>query len=70
MIRKDLFKLLVMEDRPLFYYKILEGNVMQSEDFVFFDKLAKYNIKPFIDTRVKATHIKRCKIGHDGSIGF
>jgi hypothetical protein len=70
MIRKDLFKLLVMEERPLFFYKILEGNVMQSEDFVFFDKLVKYNIKPFVDTRVRAQHIKRCKINWDGGVTF
>jgi len=70
MIRKDLFRLLVMEERPLFFYKIQEGNVMQSEDFVFFDKLAKYGIRPYIDTRVKCDHIKRCKVGFDGSIKF
>ena len=70
MVRKDLFKLLVMEDRPLFYYKILEGNVMQSEDFVFFDKISKYGVRPYIDSRVKATHIKRCKINYDGGVGF
>ena len=70
MVRKDLFKLLVMEDRPLFFYKILEGNVMQSEDFVFFDKLTKYGIRPYVDTRVRAQHIKRVKINFDGGIGF
>ncbi len=70
MIRKDLFKLLVMEDRPLFFYKIQEGNVMQSEDFVFFDKLVKYNVKPYIDTRVRAQHLKNVKINFDGGVAF
>lgn len=69
-IRKDLFQVLVMEDRPLFFYKVLEGNVMKSEDFVFFDKLAKYGIRPYLDTRVTAQHIKRCKVNVNSSINF
>lgn len=68
-IRKDLFQVLTMEERPLFYYKIIYDN-MQSEDFVFFDKLAKYGIHPYVDTRVTAQHIKRCKINVDGGIQF
>jgi hypothetical protein len=70
LIRKDLFQVLVMEERPLFFYKIMEGNVMESEDFVFFDKLKKHGIHPYIDTRVTAQHIKRCKVLPDGGIQF
>lgn len=71
MIRKDLFNLLVMEDRPLFYYKINEGNVMESEDFTFLKRLAaKYNIRPYIDYRVTALHIKRCKVDVRGGVQF
>ncbi|HKG88915.1 MAG TPA: hypothetical protein VKA95_11355 [Nitrososphaeraceae archaeon] len=69
-IRKDLFQVLTLEERPLFFYKIQEGNVMKSEDFVFFDKLAKYGIHPFVDSRVTAQHIKRCKVNADGGIQF
>lgn len=69
-IRKDLFHVLNLEERPLFYYKIHEGNVMESEDFTFFKKLKKYGIRPYIDTRVTAQHIKRCKVLPNGSIQF
>lgn len=69
-IRKDLFHILNMEERPLFFYKIMEGNVMESEDFVFFKKLKKYGIRPYVDSRVTAMHIKRCKVGPRGEIQF
>lgn len=71
LLRKELFHILNMEQRPLFNYKIMEGNVMESEDFTFLKMLAaKYNIKPYIDVRVTAQHIKRCKLNIDGSVTF
>jgi hypothetical protein len=70
-IRKELFHILNMEPRPLFNYKIMEGNLMESEDFTFLKMLAaKYGIKPYIDTRVTAQHIKRCKVNIDGGVQF
>ena len=57
--RRDLFDLIEDMDRPLFFYKVLEGNTMQSEDFYFQKRLSgKYGINPYVDNRVRALHIK------------
>lgn len=70
-LKKELFHILNLESRPLFNYKIMEGNIMESEDFTFLKMLgAKYNIHPYIDTRVTAQHIKRCKVNVDGGVNF
>ncbi len=69
--KRELFDLIEDMDRPLFFYKILEGNTMQSEDFYFQKRLSgKYGIKPYIDNRVTALHIKRCKINVKGQVSF
>lgn len=69
-IRRDLFDVIVGEERPLFYYKMEEGNYSESEDFFFLKKLKKYGIKPYLDIRVKCQHIKRCLLNVDGTINF
>ena len=70
-IKRELFDLIEDLDRPLFFYKVNEGNHMQSEDFYFQKRLSgKYGIKPYVDSRVKALHVKRCKIAPDGAVSF
>ena len=70
LMKKQIFDVLKEEPRPLFFYKIDTMNAkMLSEDFVFFEKLKKYGIKPFVDLRAQCLHIKSFPVNPDGSIG-
>lgn len=71
LIKKEVFDILEEknEARPWFYYLVDSGQLkMQSEDFYFIDKLAKYGIKPFVDLRVQCGHIKTVVINPNGQV--
>lgn len=68
-MQKNVYDALVDEEKPLFYYKVDIGTQqLLSEDFYFFQKAAKHGIKPWVDVRCQALHIKNCAINPDGSI--
>lgn len=71
LFQKEITKVLLTEDRPLFYYKINEGS-LHSEDFFFLAKLRKLGkqYQPWVDMRIRCQHIKSCIINADGSVGF
>lgn len=71
LFQKEITKLLLTEDRPLFYYKINEGS-LHSEDFFFLSKIRRLGkqFMPWVDLRIQCQHIKSCLIGANGSVGF
>ena len=70
LMKRDVFKLLVSEERPWFYYKMSGGDMMSEDFYFFYSKLLKVGIKPFIDTRVRCQHLKTCLVNPDGQIAF
>ena len=71
LFQKEITKVLLTEERPLFYYKINEGS-LHSEDFFFLSKIRKLGKQymPWVDLRIQCQHIKSCLIGANGSVGF
>jgi hypothetical protein len=71
LFQREITKLLLTEDRPLFYYKITEGS-LHSEDFFFLSKIRKLGKQymPWVDLRIQCQHIKSCMIGANGGVGF
>lgn len=68
--KKEVFtETLKDEEKPIFYYKV-DGNMakMLSEDFYAFEKLRKYGVKPFVDFRAQAIHLKSFFVNYDGNI--
>jgi hypothetical protein len=65
LISKELMKKLLVEDRPMFYYKISDG-ALHSEDFYFAAILKKLKIPMYIDSRVQCQHIKTMLIHPNG----
>lgn len=70
LIKRDVFKLLVSEDRPWFYYKMSGGDMMSEDFYFFYSKLLKVGIKPFVDTRVRCQHLKTALVNPDGTVAF
>ena len=72
LISIDVFKTLIEADepRPFFKYVIdTKTNSLMSEDFYFLTQLcAKHGIKPFLDTRVQAMHLKNLGILPNGQV--
>ena len=60
LISIDVFKTLIEnnEERPFFKYIIdTKTDTLMSEDFKFYQTVAKYGIKPWLDTRVQCGHL-------------
>jgi hypothetical protein len=70
LMKRDVFKLLVSEERPWFYYKMSGGDMMSEDFYFFYSKLLKVGIKPFVDTRVRCQHLKTCMVNPDGTVAF
>ena len=72
LVSVDVFKTLIEADepRPFFKYVIdTKSGVLMSEDFYFLTQLcAKHGIKPYLDTRVQAMHLKNLGIMPNGTI--
>lgn len=72
LLKMDVFRKMEAEkeERPYFYYKLdARNNQMQSEDFYFFQKCAKYGIKPHVDFRSRAVHLKTVALTPEGAAG-
>lgn len=72
LIKKEVFMKMeeAKEPRPFFYYMLdARNNQMQSEDFYFFAKAAKYGYKPHIDFRARAIHLKMVSLTPEGMAG-
>lgn len=68
MITKEVFQGLTSIDRPWFYYKGSDGGA--SEDFYFCSLLRRIGIKPVVDLRVQAQHMKMCMIAPNKAISL
>lgn len=68
MMKKEVFQTLTSIDRPWFYYKGTDGGA--SEDFYFCSLLRRIGIKPVIDLRVQAQHMKMCMIAPNKAISL
>lgn len=69
LMQKSVFDELQDEEKPLFYYKVdVTTQSLLSEDFYFFQKLAKHGIKPWVDLRCRATHLKATALTPEGLV--
>jgi len=69
LIHRDVFKMMLTIDKPWFFYKVDESGP-HSEDFYFFSLVRRLGIKPFIDVRVQAMHMKGAVVNPNGGVGL
>jgi len=69
LLTKELMKKMLVEERPLFYYKISEGG-LHSEDFYFQAKMKKLGIPVWVDLRVQCGHLKTAIVQSNFQIQF